>query len=81
MDKLEDNHKHGCRKDQKNQVSSYSDRDIVRELERINEDEDLQLHRYHQDLIFNKFKSYYEKYENNKAHKIKQYYEEKIKRA
>jgi len=38
----------------------------------------LRLHKYHQDLIFNKFKEYYDRYENSKAHKIRAHYEEKL---
>jgi hypothetical protein len=81
MDRIEDDSKHSCKKSLDNEATCYSDRDIIKELERINEEEDLRLHKYHQDLIFNKFKSYYDKYENSKAQKIRQHFEDKLRKA
>jgi hypothetical protein len=74
MASIEDDSKHSCKQPAKNESNCYSDRDIIRELERINDEEDLRLHRYHQDLIFNKFKEYYDRYENGKAQKIRQHF-------
>ena len=51
------------------------------EIEALNEEEGLGLHKYHQDLIFGKFKRYYERYENRQMTKLQNFYEEKLRKA
>jgi hypothetical protein len=74
LDKLEESNRHTNKRDPR-VPASFSQRDIMREIEKINDEEGLHLHKYHQDLIFTKFKQYYDHYEEKKARKIRANFE------
>lgn len=61
-------------------MQESSDFNIIKEIAKVDQEEGLHLHKYHQDLIFNIFKEYYRSFEEQKAHNIKHYYQDKIRR-
>ena len=53
----------------------------MEELQNINKQNNLNLHNYHLELIFGKFKGYYDRYEACKSRKVKVEFEEKKKKV
>ena len=39
------------------------------------------MHKYHQDMILNKFKKYYEHHEDQKGKKMREFYEAKLRKV
>lgn len=61
--------------------SPCSEQTILKELESLNQEEGLGLHKYHEDLIFNIFKNYYWAHEQEQIQTLNHKYELLMNRA